>query len=163
MRLPPPDLQGPGGTRPPGAAGEGKSPGLRLRRRAERGPAGLARELGFSLRGDFGLNVFNSRSLEQLRDWGLESACLSFELRHEQIRDLRKPLPCETLVYGRLPLMVVENCLVRNGLGCTSRDLYGPLCRRPQPHRPAGGSLSHPAGVRLPQRAGKQPPPLSGG
>lgn len=90
------------------------------------GQLALARELGFSLRGDFGLNVFNSRSLEQLRDWGLESACLSFELRHEQIRDLRKPLPCETLVYGRLPLMVVENCLVRNGLGCTSRDLYGP-------------------------------------
>ena len=92
------------------------------------GQLAMARELGFALRGDFGLNVFNSRSLDQLRDWGLTSACLSFELRYEQIRDLIKPLPCEALVYGRLPLMVVENCLVRNGLGCASRDLHGP-CR----------------------------------
>lgn len=93
------------------------------------GQLALARELGFSLRGDFGLNVFNSRSLEQLKDWGLESACLSFELRHEQIRDLIKSLPCEALIYGRLPLMVVENCLVRNGLGCAGRDLHGPCTK----------------------------------
>ena len=71
----------------------------------------------------------NTLSLEQLAEWGMERACLSFELRHEQIRDLGKVLPCEAIVYGRLPLMITENCLIANAHGCKSRDLAGP-CRR---------------------------------
>lgn len=90
----------------------------------------LAGEMGFLLRGDPGLNVFNSRSLEQLAAWGLASAALSFELRWEQIRDLRKPIPCEALIYGRLPLMVTENCVIANALGCRAGDLRG-ACRTP--------------------------------
>ena len=90
------------------------------------GQLGLAERLGLPLRGGYGLNVFNSRSLAELRSWGLQSACLSFELRHEQIRDLHKPLPCEAIVYGRLPLMVTENCLISNGAGgCAARNLQG--------------------------------------
>ena len=69
-------------------------------------------------------------AVEFLREQGLGSATLSFELRLEQIRDMAKPLPCEALVYGRLPLMITENCLVRNRWGCRSRDLRGP-CRWP--------------------------------
>ena len=88
----------------------------------------LCRDMGFVLRGDYGLNVFNSRSLQELADWGLESAALSFELRHEQVRDLRKALPCEAVVYGRLPLMIMENCIICNALGCKTKDLYG-TCR----------------------------------
>ena len=89
----------------------------------------LAAETGLPVRGEFGLNVFNSRSLAVLRDWGLVSAVLSFELRWEQIRDLRKCLPCEAIVYGRLPLMITENCLTANGSGgCTGKS--GP-CGRP--------------------------------
>ena len=68
--------------------------------------------------GDYGLNVFNSRSLDYLRKKGLRSACVSFELRFSQIRDLRKLLPAEALVYGRLPLMITENCLIRNSGPC---------------------------------------------
>ena len=78
----------------------------------------LARGGGWKLYGDYGLNVFNSRSLAYLREKGLESACLSFELRFAQIRDLRKILPAEAIVYGRLPLMITENCLIQNSAGC---------------------------------------------
>ncbi len=88
----------------------------------------LARGSGLAIRGDFGLNVFNSRALQELKSWGLSSATVSFELRHQQIRDLVKPLPCEAIVYGRLPLMITENCLVSNALSCKSRDLRG-ACR----------------------------------
>ena len=88
----------------------------------------LARELGFKARGDYGLNVFNSRSVDELRRWGLESATLSFELRHEQLRDIKKSIPCEAIVYGRLPLMVMENCIIANEYGCKTRDLCG-TCR----------------------------------
>ena len=78
----------------------------------------LLRGTGLALYGDFGLNVFNGRALEYLADKGFSSAALSFELRAAQLRDLPKVLPCEAIVYGRLPLMLTENCLIRNGAGC---------------------------------------------
>ncbi len=82
------------------------------------GHLALARETSLRPRGDFGLNVFNSLSLEVLRDLGLTSATLSPELRKEQLRDLNKCLPCEAIVYGRLPLMITENCIIAANLGC---------------------------------------------
>ena len=77
----------------------------------------LVRGLNFHLYGDYGLNVFNSRSLAYLKDKELESACVSFELRFAQIRDLKKVLRAEAIVYGRLPLMITENCIIRNHSG----------------------------------------------
>ena len=78
------------------------------------------REMGFRIRGDYGLNLYNSYSVNLMRELELISATLSFEMTMPQIRDVSKAVPCEILVYGRLPLMVTENCLIkgRNG-GCT--------------------------------------------
>ena len=70
-------------------------------------------------RGDFSLNVTNSRALHFLLEQGLDSATVSFELRHQQIAELQKVLPCEAIVYGRLPLMITENCVTKNNAGCT--------------------------------------------
>ena len=70
-----------------------------------------------SLRGDFGLNAFNSRTLNVLCDAGFLSATASFELRLAQIRDLRKSLDLEMIVYGRLPLMVSDQCVIRHSAG----------------------------------------------
>ena len=69
--------------------------------------------------GDFSLNISNSRSLLFWREQGLDSVTLSFELRHQQIAALRKYLPCEAIVYGRLPLMVTENCVTKCAVGCS--------------------------------------------
>ena len=79
----------------------------------------IVRGLGRTLRGDFGLNIFNSRALLFWQEQGLSSATASFELRWQQVRDLNKHLPCEAIVYGRLPLMVMENCVTRCNVGCT--------------------------------------------
>ena len=79
-----------------------------------------ARECGMRIRGDFGLNLYNSLSVNIARDWELRSACLSFEMTLPQIRDVSKAVPCEILSYGRLPLMVTENCLIKGRTGqCT--------------------------------------------
>ena len=78
----------------------------------------LLRDAGLTICGDFGLNVFNSRSLDYLRRKELSSACLSFELRFPQMRDIQKLIPAEAIVYGRLPLIITENCLVQNETGC---------------------------------------------
>ena len=75
------------------------------------------REAGFRLRGDFGLNLYNSGALLMARDMEFSSVTLSFEMTLPQIRDVSKCLPCELLVYGRMPLMVTENCLIRNRTG----------------------------------------------
>ena len=78
-----------------------------------------ARNAGFALRGDFGLNVFNSQTLKVLADAGLRSATASFELRLGQVRDMIKCLDTELIVYGRLPLMVSDQCVVSAaGGGC---------------------------------------------
>ena len=88
----------------------------------------LAREAGMRIRGDFGLNLYNSASVNLMRELQLKSAMLSFEMTLPQIRDISKAVPCEIFAYGRLPLMVTENCLIRNRTGsCTCNLNTGKL------------------------------------
>ena len=77
----------------------------------------IARAAGFAIRGDFGLNIVNSRAMRYLREQGLDSQLLSFELTLPQIRDISKAVPAELLIYGRLPLMLMENCVMKNRTG----------------------------------------------
>lgn len=77
----------------------------------------LAQNEGFEVRGDFGLNVFNSQSLKTLKNFDLLSATISFELNLPQIRDMSKSLDTELIGYGRLPLMLTENCIIKNTKG----------------------------------------------
>ena len=81
------------------------------------GHAMLAKSVGLNVRGDFGLNVFNSLTMEMVRQAGFLSATASFELRIAQIRDLSKTLDTEMIVYGRLPLMVSDQCVIRHSSG----------------------------------------------
>ena len=75
------------------------------------------RDAGMNIRGDFGLNLFNSGAVNTARELEFTSATLSFEMTLPQIRDVSKAVPCEVLAYGRLPLMVTENCLIKNRTG----------------------------------------------
>jgi putative protease len=80
----------------------------------------LAGVLGMQARGDFGLNIYNSlatRTLKELKNYAPLSATLSFEMTLTQVREVSKALPCELLVYGRMPLMVTENCLFKGKTG----------------------------------------------
>ena len=82
----------------------------------------LMQTLGFTLHGDFGLNVMNSQSVKELRQMGLQSCTLSFEMNLAQIRDMSLGLDSQIIAYGRLPLMITENCITkRHGDGC-ARD-----------------------------------------
>lgn len=77
----------------------------------------LARAAGMKVRGDFGLNAFNSYTLEMLNEMGFLSATASFELRIAQIKDMAKPLDTEMIIYGRLPLMVSDQCIIKHSAG----------------------------------------------
>lgn len=67
-----------------------------------------------NIMGDYSLNCFNSSSLKQLAELGLNGVTLSLELTLNQIRDL-EDIPGfakEAVVYGRIPLMTSEYCPV---------------------------------------------------
>lgn len=72
---------------------------------------------GMELRADFGMNVFNSYNLELLSKLHFLSATASFELRLAQVRDMQKCIDTELIVYGRLPLMVSDQCVVSHAYG----------------------------------------------
>jgi len=77
----------------------------------------LARKAGMRIRADFGMNVFNSYTLDMARRMNFESATASFELRIAQIRDMAKSINTELIVYGRLPLMVSDQCIISRSEG----------------------------------------------
>ena len=62
----------------------------------------------------------NSQSVKELRRFGLDSCTLSFEMNLAQIRDMSLGMDSQIIAYGRLPLMITENCITkRHGDGCS--------------------------------------------
>ena len=87
------------------------------------GLALIANQEGFTLRGDLDLAVMNAYALQTLASSGFISAAVSPELSLAQIRELAKPLDTEMVVYGRLPAMISETCLIKESAGrcsCTT-------------------------------------------
>ena len=83
------------------------------------GAVALARQLGAEIHGSFGLNIFNTASLEFFWTLGLSTAELSFELAAKEIASLEGLLPRGLMVYGRAPLMLTRNCPLANSpKGC---------------------------------------------
>lgn len=75
----------------------------------------LVRSLDLLPRGDHSLGLLNSLTAQVLAALGFRSAAGSIEARLEQLRDLEKPLELELLAYGRLPLMLTQQPLFRQG------------------------------------------------
>lgn len=90
----------------------------------------IARQAGMKVRGDFGLNAFNSYTLRVLQNAGFISATASFELRLAQIKAMAKPVDTELIIYGRLPLMVSDQCIIRQSAGRCNCQTPGQLSDR---------------------------------
>jgi len=58
---------------------------------------------------DFSIHCFNSLTLEILKSQGVNRATLHPELNLAQIRDLKKCIDTEVIIYGKLPLMKIGN------------------------------------------------------
>jgi putative protease len=105
-----------------------------LKRAAARGaqhalagnPAHLAliREAGLIPHGDFRLNVLNRESVRRVARMGWEDVLLGPEMTLPQLRDVccdeSLPIPCGVLVYGRIPLMVLEKCVGKELADCAA-------------------------------------------
>lgn len=71
------------------------------------------------------MNVFNKYTAAMLAKLGVNEICASPELTLSQIQHLESPLPLEVIVYGRLTLMTVRNCLRKSACGkCDCRDEF---------------------------------------
>ena len=74
-----------------------------------------------------GMNVFNSSSCVLLKKIGFELICASTELNEAQTRDLcrQENVQMCAFVKGRLPLMVLESCIVKACTGCKNQNSTG--------------------------------------
>lgn len=72
---------------------------------------------GFKIFGSYRMNITNSNSVKLCSViMGFSSVMLSPELSIPQIRDIAKgvDIPTEVCVYGYQPLMLTENCILKN-------------------------------------------------
>lgn len=79
---------------------------------------------GKALCGGERLNVTNSKTVETLHNLGLKRITLSPELNLNEIRRITEAtdIPVEVIVYGRLPVMLMENCVIKSAYHCTSGE-----------------------------------------
>ncbi|MBU5427305.1 U32 family peptidase [Tissierella pigra] len=72
------------------------------------------------IHGDIGLNIFNSFTLNYLKEKGLKSTTFSPELTLNQIRKIAEHSDAftEAIVYGYLPVMVTKHCPMSLVKGC---------------------------------------------
>lgn len=80
----------------------------------------FAKAAGLPLIGDFRLNVTNCQTASKLESFGLEEILLSPELTLPQIRDVKGNTA--VTVYGRIPLMTLEKCVIREIADCRACD-----------------------------------------
>lgn len=67
------------------------------------------------------LNATNSATCELLASRGVKRVTLSPELNIKEIREITQntATPCEVIAYGRLPVMVMENCVIKSQGYCS--------------------------------------------
>ena len=81
---------------------------------------------------DYSLITFNSLTIEELKNLGVEGITLSPELTFEQVKSIAKnsPLPVECIVHGRLELMISSYCTIGSFLGGVGEHKCSQPCKR---------------------------------
>ena len=75
------------------------------------------KKYGFVLHGDLRLNIWTAESADVYTDSGLSDVLLSPELTPPQMRDVKSLLPHGVVTYGRLPMMTLQRCIIREHIG----------------------------------------------
>jgi len=77
------------------------------------------KDFNIAIEGDYSLNIYNSCSLDRLHNMGLSGTTISPELSISEIRNLDRidGFLTESIIYGRIPLMVSEYCVVGSVCG----------------------------------------------
>lgn len=75
----------------------------------------LARECGLGIICDFGMNLYNSASVNVAKTMGVKAVILSPELTLNGGAAIDSGTTKGMVIYGRLPLMLTRNCPLKNG------------------------------------------------
>ncbi len=90
----------------------------------------IAKNEGFKIFADTGLNISNSESINAFGELGAMACVVSLE---EEIADILK-IPSEIkkgiIAYGNIPLMLFKNCPLKNGITCDKCDKNGVVTDR---------------------------------
>lgn len=86
------------------------------------GNLSLLENTGLKIFGDYRFNVTNAYTVAYLEAQGVTGITLSPELTLPQIRDIGGDT--SVIVYGRLPLMTLEKCVIRGTHGCDVCNNY---------------------------------------
>ena len=90
----------------------------------------IALKLGFNVIGGMGLNAANAESSEVLGGMGIHSLILSPEILMGELQKINTTLQKGIFAYGKLPLMLLKNCPIKNGRTCAECDRRGALTDR---------------------------------
>lgn len=82
----------------------------------------IARDCGFKVMSDTGLNVYNSYSANAVSKMGCDAVVLSNEMLLSDAVSLSSPINKGIISYGNIPLMLFKNCPIRNGKNCNECD-----------------------------------------
>ncbi len=85
----------------------------------------IAKEAGLKVLGGIGLNICNSQSIAVLTHSGISAVTLSAECLLSDAVRLKSDIPKGIFAYGRLPLMLLRNCPLKNGRNCNECDKQG--------------------------------------
>ncbi len=91
----------------------------------------LAKRYGFVLHGDYRLNIYNSHSARVFYELGFADLLASPELTVSQIRDIG----IQAVIYGRIPLMTLEKCVIRDLYSCEMCKRKGLLVLTDRRHK----------------------------
>ncbi len=73
----------------------------------------LTRGLNVNVSASYRANIANSHSASLAMNEELDCVTLSPELTAPMMRDIAKVVPTSVIVYGRIPLMTTERCIIR--------------------------------------------------
>lgn len=90
----------------------------------------IAADNGFEVIGDIGLNVLNEMSANVLENLGLNEIILSAEMDLRKANNFNTVAKKGIFAYGRLALMCMKNCPLKNGRTCSKCDKNGEITDR---------------------------------
>lgn len=115
------------------------SKGMRLAIAENFGQLPLVRQSGLTPLGGLRLGVANTDSALAVRSLGINELTLSPELTLPRMRDIARTVEgCAAVVYGKLPMMITEKCVIREVSSCDE-------CKR----RGGSGILTDRTGARF--------------
>lgn len=78
----------------------------------------IAKSLGFKIAANYSLNIYNSATAAYLEDIGCARLTLSPELQLSGAKKINTSAQKGIIAYGKLPLMLMVNCPIKNGMNC---------------------------------------------